>query len=258
MRPLAVVTGASAGLGAVFARQLTARGYDLVLTARRADRLNALATELGRNGAACQVVAADLSEDSGIEAVADVIQTRRPDLLVNNAGFGTKGRFHEADFAGQHTMHRVHVMATLRLTHAALGPMVERGSGGIINVSSVAGFARSPGNVSYCATKSWMNAFTEALVLEMRALQSPVRIQALCPGFTYTEFHDVMQVSRDRVPRTLWLDADFVVGESLRALDRGQWLVIPDWRYRWFVALITRLPARLRLAMQSRSPHSRA
>ena len=240
MRRVAVVTGASAGLGAEFARQLRERGYELIVVARRADRLAVMEGER-------QV--ADLSVESELERLAEYLESREDiALLVNNAGFGTQGRFAETALDAQMAMHRLHVLATVRMTRAVLPGMIRRGSGAIVNVSSVAGFARSANNVSYCATKAWMNAFSEGLWLELQG--TGVTVQALCPGFTYTEFHDVMGVDRAKHPRWMWLTAGFVVGESLRNLRKLY--VVPDWKYQLFVALWTKLPAWLRLRAQLR------
>jgi hypothetical protein len=140
-------------------------------------------------------------------------------------------------------------MATMRLTRAALAAMVPRASGAVINVSSVAGFGQSPGNISYCATKTWMNSFTEGLDLELRGVGSPVRVQALCPGFTVTRFHDTMGMSRDGIPSWLWLRAADVVDASLRALERGKPLfVVPGAIYKFIVLLEKLAPRRLRSA----------
>lgn len=254
MRPLALITGASAGIGAVFARRLAGRGYDLLLVARRADRLAERARELeGAHEVRVEVLAADLSTDEGLARVEERIRgLENLEMLVNNAGFGTKGFFHEAPAEGQDRMHRLHVLATERLCRAALPGMVARRRGAIVNVSSVAGFFATPASVSYSATKAWMNVFTEGLWLELKMLGSPVRVQALCPGFTYSEFHDVMGVDRGRVARSLWLDADFVVGESLRGLDRGKLFVVTGWRYKLLVALSKILPAPVVRALNSR------
>lgn len=240
MKRVAVVTGGSAGLGAEFARQLRLQGYELIVVARRADRLEAIAGERW---------VADLSVEAEVERLAVHLESRDDiALLVNNAGFGTQGRFAETPLDAQMEMHRLHVLATVRLTRAVLPGMIRRGSGAIVNVSSVAGFARSANNVSYCATKAWMNAFSEGLWLELQG--TGVTVQALCPGFTYTEFHDVMGVDRAKHPRWMWLDAGFVVGESLRNLRKLY--VVPDWKYQFFVALWTKLPAWLRLRAQLR------
>ena len=252
---IAAVTGASSGIGEVFARKLAGRGYRLLLTARRKERLDQLAAELGGGH---ETLAADLSTLEGIERVAERLRGEdQLTLLVNNAGFGTKGRFHQADLGQQVAMHRVHVDAILRLTHAALPGMVARNRGGVINVSSVAGYARSPGNVSYCATKSWINAFTEGLYLELTGMSSRVTVQALCPGFTYSEFHDTMGIAREGIPRWLWMDAGAVVEASLRGLDSGKLFVVPGWFYQGFTMLLPRLPQSLRLKIEAGSPHSR-
>lgn len=248
-RPVALVTGASSGLGAEFARQLAARGHDLVLVARREEKLKALAQQLHeRHGIDAHVLVADLAADGAVETVVRRISAEpRLELLVNNAGFGALGYFFGAELEPQERMHRVQVLATVRLTHAALSAMVPRGHGGVINVSSVAAFSRIPGHASYAAVKAWMTAFTECLYLELKMLHSPVRIQALCPGFTYTEFHDVLGMDRDKIAASSkwWMTAEFVVCESLKGLDRRKWLVIPGWRYRMLVRLLRAMPRAL-------------
>ncbi len=255
-RPLAAITGASAGIGAVFARKLAARGYDLLLIARRRDRLEKLATELPVEA---EPFPADLAAPDDLERVAARLAAEpRLALLVNNAGFGIRGRFFESPLEDPVRMHRVHVDAILRLTHAALGGMVRRNQGGVINVSSVAAFVRSPANVSYCATKTWINAFTEGVYLELRGAGSKVKVQALCPGFTYTEFHDVLGMDRGVIPPWLWMNADDVVDRSLAGLDSGTLFVIPGWKYRLFVSWFSRLPVGLRLRLEARSPHTRS
>lgn len=255
----AVVTGASSGLGETFARKLAARGCSLLLAARRVQRLEALKAELERqHKIEVECFPCDLADPAGAEGLAARIEAgATPDLLVNNAGFGTLGFFHETDYARQVEMVNLHVLATMRLTRAVLGPMIRRGSGAIINVSSVAGFWRSGGNASYCATKGWMNDFTEGLRIELDLLGSPVAVQALCPGFTYTEFHDVLGVDRNKIPKWLWLDAGAVVEASLRGLESRQLFVIPGWQYRIGAALGELLPIALRLYLERKSPHKR-
>jgi len=231
-KPRALVTGASAGIGATFARKLSQQGYDLILVARRRDRLDTLAHELG----GAEVLAADLTLDADVKRVEDWIAAEpRLELLVNNAGFGVEGPFFERPAEGQDQMHRLHIMATLRLTHAALRTMVPRRKGAIINVSSVAAFGQSPGSVSYCATKAWMNSFTEGIDLELRSAGSPVKVQALCPGFTYSEFHDVAGVDRSRIPKRLWMSAEDVVQASLDGLAQSKLFVVPGNMYKTLV-----------------------
>ncbi len=243
----ALITGASSGLGVEFARQLAQAGHDVTLVARRRDRLEQAAADIGRDyHVRAEPLVADLSTDEGIETVVAYINAT-PDLeiLVNNAGFGTKGLFFEVARAGQDQMHMVHVIATMRLSHAALRRMVAQRTGAVINVSSVAAFSLGAGNVSYGATKAWMNAFTLGLDAELRFTGSPVKVQALCPGFTVTEFHDALGMDRSRIPRWLWLDATYVVVTSLRALQTGEVIVIPGWRYKLSVGVLKFMPAPL-------------
>lgn len=244
MRPLSLITGASSGIGAEFARQLAARGSDLVLVARRKDRLEELASQLASaHGISAEILVADLVSEEGMAAVERRLSSAdNLELLVNNAGFGTLRKFWKTDVASQDQMHRLHVLATVRLTHAALPGLVARNKGGVINVSSVAGFGQSPGSVSYNATKCWMNSFTEGIAMELSASQSAVVVQALCPGFTYSEFHDVANVDRKNIPAALWMKAEDVVAESLRGYERGELFVVPGWRYRVLVFFMKHLP----------------
>jgi short-subunit dehydrogenase len=180
-----------------------------------------------------EILPADLTMDGELNSVEQRIEAAgNLELLVNNAGFGTHGKFFSVDVQSQVQMHRLHVLATVRLTHAALGGMTRRGQGGIINVSSVAAFWQSPGSISYCATKCWMNSFTEGLALELKSAGSRVKVQALCPGYTLSEFHDVAGMDRKLVPARLWMRAEEVVAESLAGLDRGKTVVIPGGLYK--------------------------
>ena len=245
---LAVITGASSGIGAVFARQLAARHFDLLLIARRAGRLADLCTDLERRYAIhAEPLAADLANEADVERIAERLHSE-PGLsfLVNNAGFGTKGYFWDAPIDGQTAMHQVHVMATMRLSHAALANMVERGAGNLVNVSSVSGFALTAGGVSYCATKAWMNSFTEGLAVDLAAARSGVRVQALCPGFTLTEFHDVLGMNRGRIPGFLWMSPRDVVQASLRGLEQRKVIVVPGRAYQAIRLLLWLLPPSLR------------
>jgi hypothetical protein len=243
---LAVITGASSGLGAVFARKLAARGYDLLLIARREDRLRSIAREIGEQyHVRTEIVVADLTDDGALATVAARIREAFDlGLLINNAGFGTLGYFFESDPLIQERMHRLHVLATMRLTHAALVNLIPRAAAGtgIINVSSVAAYLASPMGVSYNATKTWMNRFTQGVAMELAAQSSPVTMQALCPGFILTEFHDTAGVERSRIPASLWMTADFVVDESLHGFDRRRLFVIPGWRYKLLVRMLRLLP----------------
>jgi len=251
-RTTVAITGASSGIGAVFARKLAAE-HDLLLIARRKERLEALAAELtAAYRTNVEILPADLVQESDLKTVASRIGNEpRLALLINNAGFGAKGLFWETELAPQEQMHRLHVMATVRLTHAALRNMTARDFGGIINVASVSAFVRSPGSVSYGATKSWMTVFTEGLYLELKSVRSHIVVQALCPGFTYSEFHDTMAVDRSQLagPR-FWLSAEEVVDASLDGLRRRKLFVIPGWRYRLLTVLLSKIPTAMRLRVE--------
>jgi hypothetical protein len=247
------VTGASSGIGAAYARRLAARGYDLVLVARRVARLEELAGELTRRyDVQAEPWPADLTQDADLEALEDrMAHEEQLEFLLNNAGFGGSGRFYESPVEIQDAMHRLHVIATLRLSHAALRKMVPRGKGAVVNVASVAAFVCRPGNTSYYSTKAWINCFTEGLYLELKQDRSPVRVQALCPGYTVTEFHDVIGFDRKQVPAGWWTSVEQVVDASLEGLQRGKLFVVPGWRYKLIVALLRLIPRPLLHATSS-------
>ncbi len=248
-KPLALVTGASSGIGAAFARRLARDGYSLILVARRRDRLEELARELG----GAEVLPADLTIDDDLHAVEQrIAAASNLEMLVNNAGFGVMGLFFRSDLAVQDQMHHLHVTATLRLSHAALRDMVARGKGAVINVSSVAGFGTAPGSVSYSATKAWMTSFTEGLDLELKSVGSKVKVQALCPGFTISGFHDAAKMDRKTIPAWLWMKAEDVVDASLEGLAKDQVIVVPGAIYQALVKLETLMPRGIRAAMAMR------
>jgi len=252
MSGLAVITGASSGIGAAFSRALAARGHDLLLIARRRAQLEELAASLSReHSVRVEALAADLISKDGVESVEQRLHSAgHLELLVNNAGFGTRGLFFQTDLAGQDDMHRLHVIATMRLTRAALPGMIDRNRGGIINVSSVAGFWQAPGNVSYCATKAWMNSFTAGLAIETAGTN--VRVQALCPGYTYSEFHQRAGIASDKIPKNFWTTAEQVVADSLRGLDAGKVFVIPGWRYKLAVFFMKLVPSTILVPIAKR------
>jgi short-subunit dehydrogenase len=254
-RGAAAVTGASAGIGRAFAERLAARGYDLIVIARDRERLEALAAGLrAAHGVRVDVEPADLSRDDEVDRLVALLRGRADlALLVNNAGFGTGGTLATADPDGQARMVRVHVLAAMRLAQAALAPMLARGRGGIVNVASVAGFMHSVGNVNYTATKAYLINFSQGLAAELHG--TGVRVQALCPGFTHSEFHARFGFDKGEIPRALWMDAERVVRESLAALERGGPVVyVPGKRYRAIVALLRVVPDRL-LAWIGRRGH---
>ncbi|WP_447652907.1 SDR family NAD(P)-dependent oxidoreductase [Microbacterium sufflavum] len=249
--PTALITGASAGLGAEFARQLARRRGDLILVARSADALETLAAELrSEYGVAVEVLVADLSEEEGVSRVAERLRdTSDPvDLLVNNAGFGLPLQFADNDIDDEVRHLRVHVEASMRLMHAALQSMRGRG-GRIINVASVAGFiSRS----TYSACKAWLIGFSRWANAEYA--RDGVTVTALCPGFTHTSFHERMglAVGQEGVPGLLWLDAPSVVRTGLRDAARGKPVSIPSLRYKVVVAVARVLPQSLTSAVARR------
>ncbi len=245
----ALVTGASAGIGHEFARQLASRGHPLVLVARDAVRLEAVAADLRSTyGVAVDVLPADLNDRAQLGLVeARLADRERPvDLLVNNAGFGLKRRFLDSAVEDEQAMLDVLVGAVMRLSHAALRAMAERGRGGIINVSSVAGFLPRG---TYSAAKAWVNSFGQWAAQEYAP--SGVTVMTLCPGFTKTEFHARMDIGRDSAPGFMWMDAEFLVERALADFDRGRQFSIPGAQYRTVAALTRVIPRRALQAYQS-------
>ena len=245
-RPVAVVTGASAGIGKEFCQRLAARGYDLIMVARDGNRLEALRAELEqRHGVAVDVFPADLTLEDDVSRLAGLVAgVSRLALLVNNAGFGSRGALADASPVRQEAMLRLHTLAPMRLTQAALPVLLRNGRGAVVNVSSVASFLYSGGNVNYCATKAYLTTFSEGLAAELRG--TGVRAQALCPGFTRSEFHQRMDADIRDVPSWMWMSAGHVVETSLRNLERGGPVVcVPGVRYKLAVLLLRLLPRRL-------------
>ncbi|MEU9398702.1 SDR family oxidoreductase [Streptomyces sp. NPDC048242] len=247
----ALITGSTAGIGAAFARRLAADGHDLVLVARDTGRLRVQATELhDRHGIEAEVLTADLADDKGIEAVAERLADRRNpvDLLVNNAGFGNKGRYLDVSMADELRMLKVHCEAVLRLTSAATEAMRERGRGGVVNVASVAAFVPRG---TYGASKAWVVQFTQGAAKDLAG--TGVRLMALCPGFVRTEFHERAGMGTDNIPGWMWLDADKVVAEGLEDLSRGKTLSIPDPRYKTLMGLAKVAPRGLLGTLSART-----
>lgn len=241
-RRLAVVTGASAGIGEAFARALARDGFGLLLVARRRRRLEKLARELReRHGAQVEILTADLSRLARLRAVeAALEESPNLELLVNNAGVGDFRAFHESDREREDQMLRVNVLAAVRLAHAALPGMVRRRRGAVINVSSTAGFAPCPRFATYGGTKAFLNSFTEALHEELRG--TGVRVQALCPGLTHTEIFERARVDTSGLPEFFWMEPGDVVAESLAALDRGDVICVPGLANRALSTLTRVLP----------------
>jgi short-subunit dehydrogenase len=238
--PTALITGATAGIGAAFARRLSADGFDLILLARDAERLARAAKEYGN----AEVVVADLATEEGIARAEEA--ARRADLVINNAGFGHKGRFLDVPIEDELTMLRVHCEAVLRLTHAALPAMRDRGRGGVINVASVAAFF-SRG--TYGASKAWVVSFSQGVAQDVPG----VHVMALCPGFVHTEFHERARMDMSGVPSPFWLDADEVVAGALRDFRRGLAVSVPGAQYKALVGLGRLLPRNLTARFSGRA-----
>ncbi|HTZ43644.1 MAG TPA: SDR family NAD(P)-dependent oxidoreductase [Jatrophihabitans sp.] len=239
----ALVTGASAGLGASFARRLAAEGRDLVLVARDTSRLEVTAAELKqRYPITVEVLPADLSTEAGCAAVVERISTddQPVDTLVNNAGFGLYQAFGKAPVERELAMLDLNVRAVLVLSHAAVGAMTRRGRGEILNVSSVAGFLPRGAAATYAASKAWVTSFTEGIALLVKG--TGVRVCAICPGFTHTEFHARANADMSNTPSFMWLEADRVVADGLADARAGKVVSVPSKRYRFLVTLVKLLP----------------
>jgi short-subunit dehydrogenase len=245
----ALITGPTAGIGRCFAFQLAARGHDLVLVARNQGALEKVAAELReQHGVEVEVLAADLAKREDLARVeARLEEAQRPiGLLVNNAGFGLKKPFLDNDLEAEQQMLDVLVTAVMRLSHVAMRAMVARGGGGIINVSSVAGYLPRG---TYSAAKAYVTQLSRWADATYR--DQGVRTMALLPGFTKTEFHERMEVSRESAPSWLWLDADKLVRDALRDYDNGKSVSVPDVRYKAITAVAQYVPAGLLARFQS-------
>ncbi len=241
----ALITGATAGIGAAFAGRLASDGWHLVLVARDADRLAAQAAELtGRHGVETETIAADLSTDDGCARVERRLADAPPvELLVNNAGISLNTPFLRSSPEDEARLLRLNVHAVLRLTLAALRTMTERRSGAVINVSSVAGFGAVMPGSTYSASKAWVTNFSESVGQSARPFG--VRVMALCPGYTRTEFHQRAGIDMSKTPEWMWLSAPAVVDEALRDLRKGKLVSVPSWKYKLAVAGLRHAPRRL-------------
>ena len=255
--PTALITGATSGIGAAFARRLASENHDLVLVARDAKRLQSTADELaGAHGVMTEVIVADLADDApdgGCATVEKRLAAGGIDLLVNNAGFSTHQPFDDGDVEAEDKMLRVNVRAVLRLAHAAVPAMLSTG-GGIINVSSVAGFFPMAGGATYAASKAYVTALSEALAAEYT--DRGVVVTALCPGFTRTEFHERAGIETGGIADRLWLDAESLVDAALADHRRKHSISVPGWQYK-VLTEVGRMTPRPLLSAASRVVKSR-
>jgi uncharacterized protein len=257
MSPTALVTGATSGLGAAFAHRLADDGYQLVLVARDEARLRSVAGELHQAfGTRCEVLAADLADPASRQAVVERLAAPEDpvDLLVNNAGIATNGEFWLTAPDVLHGQLDLNVTAVMALTRAVLPGMVSRGHGGVITVASVAGMIPGRGS-TYTASKAWAIAFSEGLGRSLAG--TGVRVLASCPGFVRTEFHQRAGIDMTSAPSWVWLRAEDVVDDALRALDRDAGVTVPSLRYKALVTAVRLVPRRIARRLVARSGSGR-
>jgi uncharacterized protein len=252
-RPLAVVTGASSGIGAVFAEALAARGMDLIIIARRQDRLEALANKVrDDSGATSRIIVADLTDQEALRTVEAALARAEIDLLINCAGFGTYAEFHTIDPERIKKELMLDLIVPAALSRAVIPGMLARGRGDILNVCSMAGFIPIPRHASYCAAKAGLIRLTEALHGELAG--TGVRVSGVCPGPVPTEFFAISGYKLEDVPPYLLQSATECVDAALRARDRSKVLTIPHRFVRLFVATLRLLPLGLRVKILGGGP----
>jgi short-subunit dehydrogenase len=243
----ALITGATSGIGLAFARTLARRGHDIVLVARDRERLDLVAAELRGYRVQVDVIAADLADRSQLAIVEERLRTQPVEILVNNAGFGVLQGFSTGDLEAEQQMLDVLVTAVMRLTHAALPGMVARGSGAVINVSSVAGWITGG---TYSAAKAWVTVFSESLSIELAG--TGVHVTAVCPGFTHTEFHQRASMETEGIPEWMWLDTQEVVDRALVDVRKGRPVSVAGKQYKALSLAAQYLPRPLVRAIGSR------
>jgi len=238
MNSWALVTGATAGIGESFSRLLAAKNYNLVLVARDLPRLHERAAALeAKFGIKTHVIQADLATDEGCLRIENYILENQIDVLINNAGFGTNKAFTMSTLEVEQQLLDVLVRTPMRLMHVALPLMKARNNGIIINVSSVAGYIAGG---TYSASKSYLTVLSESLNTELSATN--VKVSALCPGFTRTEFHQRGKMSMKGLPNFLWLNPDRLVEQSWRDALKGEAVSIPGWQYKLLVLIVQTVP----------------
>ncbi len=245
----ALITGATSGIGLAFARTLARRGHDIVLVARDQERLDLVAAELRGHRVQVEVIAADLADRSQLAVVEDRLRAQPVEILVNNAGFGVLQSFSTGELDAEQQMLDVLVTAVMRLTHAALPGMIARGSGAVLNISSVAGWITGG---TYSAAKAWVTVFSESLASELAG--TGVHVTAVCPGFTHTEFHQRASMEIDGIPEWMWLDAQEVVDRALSDVRKGRPVSVAGPQYKALSLAAQYLPRPLVRALGNRRP----
>jgi short-subunit dehydrogenase len=244
---IALITGATSGIGAAFAKKYASMGYDLMITGRRLDKITRLAEEIREtNGVNVEIITAELSDQKDVDAIIDEAKGKNIQVLINNAGFGMNTLFQKGDLNLYKTMIDVHILAPVRLIYAILPAMIQRASGTIINVSSESAFLLIPKNAVYSGTKSFLKNFTEALALDLKG--TGIQVQALCPGLTRSDFHEKMGIRKAKqVNRGVikWALPDKVVQESLNDLAKNRVVCIPGMYEKVLIKIANVIPRSL-------------
>ena len=250
MKKWALVTGATSGIGESFTRLLAAKGFNLVLVARDEARLHERAAGLKEKfGAQSVVIVADLATEAGCAKVEDYIRANEIEVLINNAGFGINKAFTMSDLAKEEEVLKVLVRTPMRLMHVVLPAMKERNSGIVLNVSSVASFIAGG---AYSASKAYLTVLSESLSTELSATN--IKVSALCPGFTRTEFHQRGRMKMAGLPNFMWLNSDFLVAKAWKDAISDKPVSVPGWQYKTLVGIISLAPRSIvrRLGMNLR------
>lgn len=245
-KKVALITGATSGIGKEFARRFAGFKYNLIITGRRENKINIVADEIRKEfNVSVEVIIVELSDAGKIEKLIKTVENRDIDVLVNNAGFGLNAFFDESDLDKFLKMEAVHVNAPMKITYAVLKGMMKRNNGTIINVSSDGAFLLAPKNTVYASTKAFLKTFTEGLNLEMKTKGKNIKLQALCPGLTKTDFHEKMGMDKSRqVDKGMvkWNTPSFIVDCSLEALKKDKVVCIPGVKTKFLIGFLNLLP----------------
>ena len=240
----ALITGATSGIGAAYANKFAQQGYDLVITGRRKEKIDAVATQIRQEYKInVEVILAELSETEGIKKVIGFIKEKQIEILVNNAGFGVSSLYQVSDLAVMEQLAKVNVLAPMELIHTVLPGMMERGSGTIFNISSESVYMIIPKNAIYSGAKAFLKSFTEGLYLDLRGTR--VKVMAVCPGLTHTDFHEKMGMEKSRQTdrgQIKWMSPQEVVDISLRDLEKGKVVCIPGIHTKILTHLLKMMP----------------